>query len=124
MGYEAIYASKRDDGHGDGICVAWRPTRFNLLATKTLSLAPTMTHLAGAVPNLAIFVVLEDRRTGGKVVFGTTHLYWHWDYDHLRAIQAQFLFEHLAKWCHELHLHDHETIFVGGNFQYKCQSCI
>lgn len=73
-----------------------------------------MKHLPDATPNIAVFVALEDMESGRRLVVANTHLYWHWDYDSLRAVQAQFLFERLLEWMQQVKLADAEVIVCGG----------
>lgn len=99
LGYEVLYrAKKEDDSQSDGLCVCWKSSRFTLTRSRVLSFVETMKHLPDATPNIALFLELEDKLSGRKLVVANTHLYWHWDHDALRAVQAQFLFERLLQW--------------------------
>jgi CCR4-NOT transcription complex subunit 6 len=116
QGYSSFYACKNPANslQSDGLCLAWKRHRFHLLHSHTQSFAETMAHLPDATPNIAVFLALEDLATGRRLVVANTHLYWHWDYDSLRAVQAQFLFERLVEWMHQIKLPDAEMIVCGG----------
>lgn len=114
LGADSHFRPKRpDNDQSDGLCLAWRAARFTLLATHELSLAATMAHLPDAVPNAALFAALRDRQSGRTVVVANAHLYWHWDHDSLRAVQARYLFEHLFRWAADAGYGAAELIVCG-----------
>jgi mRNA deadenylase 3'-5' endonuclease subunit Ccr4 len=120
IGMDSLYVRKKETtvgNQGDGLCIAWRPDRFQLLQWKTQSLAETMKHLPGATPNISVFALFQDRRRPRHyIVFVTCHLYWNWNFDHLRAIQAHFMFTKLQEWaaaCKTQCPGSYETIVCG-----------
>lgn len=113
MGLQSKFVPKKPTSQSDGLCVAWNPNRFQLLDSFVLSFSEVMSHIPGATPNIALFMAFEDSMTGHRIVLATSHFYWHWDYDHLRAIQAQHLFSELVQWMNRVELTDAEMIVCG-----------
>lgn len=119
IGLDSLYVHKKETiaNQGDGLCIAWRPERFQLIDWRMQSLAETMKHLPEATPNIALFALFKDlKRSGHFIVFVSCHLYWHWNFDHLRAIQAHFMFSKLHEWvadCKSLHRGLYEVIVCG-----------
>lgn len=113
LGYQTLYVSKKPgNSQADGLCIAWK-SRFSLLQSFSENFASTMSHLPEATPNIAIFAAFKDEQTGRRLVVANSHLYWHWDHDGLRAVQAEYLFESLMKWIVKWQLEDAEVLVCG-----------
>lgn len=125
IGYQCLYLTKNTaNSNSDGICLAWRPNRFDLIKYISHSFEDVMKFLPDATPNVAIIAAFEDLQSGKTIITATTHLYWHWDYDSLRAVQTQNLFQRIFEWIKAEGFEDAEIIVCGGTYGHSTSSSI
>lgn len=128
-GYEPALALK-NGGAREGVAIAYRRARYTPVADAVkLSLNwgtckqllpalaeeieqghPHVRQALGFVPSAATYQVLVDNNTGKKVIVSNTHLYYHPDGCHIRAIQCAMLMTVVQQ---EAAAHDAQIIACG-----------
>lgn len=89
---------------------------FEIQNFRVQSLEETMRHLPEATPNISLFAHFKDLRTDQRLIVVSCHLYWNWDFDHLRAVQAHYMFVQLFEWIQSIGLSEDsvQIICCGG----------
>lgn len=114
LGWQSTFALKRGDAR-EGLCIVWRESRFSLLSQLEVSLTaaelrehhPELaakvalhSHLDDAMtrlPTVAVLVALEDLSTHRILIVFNTHLFYHPDGCHIRALQMYMALHALCR---------------------------